>query len=56
VTDGCLSQELIDAQVEQLLSQPLLSQEGRRPELDALLKHHFATFKVPFFILFSLSL
>ncbi len=42
---GASSKELIDAQVEQLLSQPLLSQEGKRPELDDLLKHHFATFK-----------
>jgi hypothetical protein len=31
--------------VEQLLSQPLLSQEGKMPELNNLLKHHFSVFR-----------
>ncbi len=42
---GASSKELIDAQVEQLLNQPLLSQEGQMPELNNLLKHHFGVFR-----------
>jgi len=38
---GASSKELIDRQVEQLLTQPLLALGGQRPQLETLLRHYF---------------